>query len=86
MANALAWRDLRSLIIWALRGSDFDPIMKNTIIIHDRHERVSVLLRKWKGGCDDESTLKEKWLTFHDRKWLTFKRSLTFECPSCLNA
>ncbi len=38
---------------------------------------ASVLFRKWKGGRDDESILKEKWLTFHDHKWLTFKRPLT---------
>ncbi len=77
MANALTWRDLRSLITGALRASDFDPIMKNTKIIHDRPKRASVLFRKWKGGRDDESILKEKWLTFHDHKWLTFKRPLT---------
>ncbi len=77
MANTLTWRDLRSLIIEALRASDFDPIMKNTKIIHDRPKRASVLFRKRKGGRDDESILKEKWLTFHDHKWLTFKRPLT---------
>jgi hypothetical protein len=61
----------------ALRALDFDPIMKNMKIIHDRPERASYLLRKWKGGIDDESILKEKWLTFHDHKWLIFKRPLT---------
>jgi len=65
------------LVIEALRGSDFDPIMKNTIIIHDGPARVFVLFRKWKGGLEDETILKEKWLTFHDHKWLTFKRPLT---------
>ena len=55
----------------------FCPIMKNTIIIHGRPERAFFLFRKWKGGRDDESILKEKWLTFHDHKWLTFKRPLT---------
>ena len=73
----MTWRDLRSLLIEALRASDFDPIMKNTIIIHDGPERASVLFRKWKGGREDETILKEKWLTFHDHKWLTFKRPLT---------
>ena len=68
---------MRSLITGALRASDFDPIMKNTKVIHDRPERASYLLRKWKGGLDDESTLMEKWLTFHDHKWLNFKRPLT---------
>jgi len=72
-----SWTDLRSLIKEALRASDFDPIMKNTKIIHDRPERASSLFRKWKGGREDESILKEKWLTFHDHKWLTFKRPLT---------
>jgi len=65
------------LVIEALRASDFDPIMKNTIIIHDRPERASVLFRKWKGGLKNEIILKEKWLTFRDHKWLTFKRPLT---------
>ena len=65
------------MIIEALRDSDFDPIMKNTKIIHERTERASLLFRKWKGGRDNESILKEKWLTFHDHKWLTFKRPLT---------
>ena len=60
----MTWRDLRSLIIEALRASDFEPIMKNMNIIHDRSKRASVLFRKWKGGRDDESILKEKWLTF----------------------
>jgi len=73
----LTWRNLRSLIIGALRASDFDPIMKNTEIMQYRPEGAFFLFRKWKGGCDDESTLKEKWLTFHDHKWLTFKRPLT---------
>jgi len=40
--------------------------MKNMKIIHNRLERAFSLFRKWKGGLDDESTLKEKWLTFHD--------------------
>jgi len=65
------------VIIGALRASNFDPIMKNMKVIHDRPERASYLLRKWKGGLYDESTLKEKWLTFHDHKWLTFSRPLT---------
>jgi len=73
----LTWRELRSLIIAALRASDFEPIMKNMNIIQNELERASVLFRKWKGGRDDESILKEKWLTFHDHKWLTFKRPLT---------
>ena len=60
----MTWRELKSLIIEALRASDFDPIMKNMNIIHDRSKRASVLFRKWKGGRDDESILKEKWLTF----------------------
>jgi len=51
--------------------------MKNMKIIHDRPKRASSLFRKGKGGLDDESILKEKWLTFHDHKWLTFKRPLT---------
>jgi len=51
--------------------------MKNTKIIHDRPKRASVLFRKRKGGREDESILKEKWLTFHDHKWLIFKRPLT---------
>jgi len=55
--------------------------MKNTKIIHDRPKRASVLFRKWKGGREDESILKEKWLTFHDHKWLTFKRPLTLLAP-----
>jgi hypothetical protein len=65
------------LITGALRASDFDPTMKNTKITHDRPERASSLFKKWKGGLDDESTLMEKWLTFHDHKWLNFKRPLT---------
>ena len=68
---------MRSLIIEALRASNFDLIMKNTKIIHDRPERAFFLFRKWKGGREDESLLKEKWLTFHDHKWLTFSRPLT---------
>lgn len=32
---------------------------------------------KWKDGGEDESILMGKWLTFHDRKWLIFKRPLT---------
>jgi len=51
--------------------------MKNTKIIHDRPERAFLLFRKWKGGLKNETILKEKWLTFHDHKWLTFKRPLT---------
>jgi len=74
---SLTWRELRSLITGALRASDFDPIMKNMHIIQSELERASVLFRKWKGGREDESILKEKWLTFHDHKWLTFKRPLT---------
>ncbi len=77
MANTLTWRDLRSLITGALRASDFDSIMKNTEIMQCRPEGAFFLFRKRKGGRDDESILKEKWLTFHDHKWLTFKRPLT---------
>jgi len=51
--------------------------MKNKRIIHYRPERASFLLRKWKGELKDESILKEKWLTFHDHKWLNFSRPLT---------
>jgi len=47
------------LIIGALRASDFDPIMKNTKIIHDRPERAFFLFRKWKGGREDESILRK---------------------------
>jgi hypothetical protein len=64
-------------MIGALRASDFDPIMKNIEMTQCRPERASSLFRKWKGGLDNESTLKKKWLTFHDHKWLTFKRPLT---------
>jgi len=73
----LTWTDLRSLITEALRASNFDPIMKNTEVIYDWPERAFLLFRKWKGGRENESILKEKWLTFHDHKWLTFKRPLT---------
>jgi len=66
------------LIIEALRASDFDPIMKNMKIIHDRPERAFFLFRKWKGEREDESILKEKRLTFCDHKWLTFSRPLTY--------
>ncbi len=68
---------MSSLLTGALRASDFDPIMKNTEIMQCRPKRASSLFRKWKGGRDDESILKEKWLTFHDHKWLSFKRPLT---------
>ncbi len=53
-----------SLLMSQLSVSDFDPIMKNTKVIHDRPEKATYLLRKWKGGIDYKSTLKEKWLTF----------------------
>jgi len=65
------------LITGALRASDFELIMKNTKIIYNSSERATFLLRKWKGGLKDESILKEKWLTFHDHKWLNFSRPLT---------
>jgi len=67
------------LLIGALRASNFDLIMKNTEIMQCRPVRAFFLFRKWKGGRDDESILKEKWLTFHDHKWLSFKRPLTEE-------
>jgi len=65
------------LLIEALGASDFDPIMKNMNIIQNGPERAFLLFRKWKGGLKNETILKEKWLTFHDHKWLTFKRPLT---------
>ena len=67
----------RSLIKEVLRASNFELIVKNMKIIHARPERALYLLRKWRGGLNDESILEEKWLTFHDRKWLNFKRPLT---------
>jgi hypothetical protein len=32
---------------------------------------------KYKNGSNDYAILMGKWLSFHDRKWLTFKRPLT---------
>ena len=48
-----------------------------------RTHRASFASGIWKNGGEDESILMEKWLTFHDRKWLIFKRPLT--CLPCIS-
>jgi len=36
-----------------------------------------IMSTKYKNGSKDDAILMGKWLSFHDRKWLTFKRPLT---------
>ena len=69
--------DMRRGEIVAYRGSESFVFGPERYLRQKRTQRVSFLPKKWKDGGEDESILMEKWLTFHDRKWLIFKRPLT---------
>ncbi len=70
--------DMRKAEIAALRGSeDFVSDPKKRIMAKETNQALLPIV-KWKNEGEDESILMGKWLTFHDRKWLIFKRPLTF--------
>jgi len=77
--------DMRKAEVAALRGSeDFVSDPKKRIMAKKTNKTL-LLIVKWKDGGDNESILMEKWLTFHDRKWLILKRPLTGRAEKTIN-
>lgn len=57
-------------------GFGFTPKRK---MMPNAASKSFIMSTKYKNGSKDDAILMGKWLSFHDRKWLTFKRPLTTE-------
>jgi len=55
-------------------GFGFTPKRK---MMPNAASKSFIMSTKYKNGSKDDAILMGKWLNFHDRKWLTFKRPLT---------
>jgi hypothetical protein len=69
--------DMRRTEIAAYRGSESFELKAKREKMTNGTSKSFLMPTKYKIRSEDDAILMKMWLSFHDRKWLTFKRPLT---------